>query len=90
MQKKITSENEGLGYTSTQSFDMGFTDSIKACSAFLGELKAKLVLLLGKQQDTFVTRMPGGLRLRAEGKVVELEVFAPPLYSSFTVASLAE
>lgn len=34
---------------------------------------------LAKQQDTFVVRMPAGLRLRPEAKVVELDTFAPRL-----------
>lgn len=58
---------------------MGFTNPFKVCSASLRELKPELVPFLGKQQDTFVIRMPAGTRLRPEAKVVELETFTPPL-----------
>jgi len=88
--EKNTSEKERLGYAScrsTQSFSMGFTNSVLACSASLRGLKAKLMPLLGKQQDTFGTRMPAGLRLRAEAEVFESQIFSPPLYLSLTVAS---
>lgn len=73
--EKTTTENGGLGYTSTYSFN----SSVKVCSAFLRGLKAKLMPLLGAQQDTFVIRMPAGPSLRPEAKVFELENFIPPL-----------
>lgn len=44
--------------------------------------------IVGGQEDIFMNRMPAGHRLRAEAERVELEVFAPPLYSSLTVSSM--
>lgn len=62
---------------------------IKAYSTSLRELRAKLMPLFGKQEDAFSIRTSAELQLREEAKVVELEVFVPPLYLSLTVASLA-
>lgn len=53
------------------------------------QLKSKFVPLLRKKQDTLVTNTVTGPRLRAEAKVVELQVFAPPRYSPLRLACLA-
>lgn len=87
--EKLISANAGLGYISTHSFSMGFTNSVKACSTSLRELRATLMPLLGKQEDAFVIMMLAESQLKEEAKVVELEVVAPPLYLPLTVASLA-